>query len=68
MIGPDLVLHPGVKVTLKEQTDQEYDFGMDELSLHDITEPEQVDGRVLLGVFKFRTPLRVHFKDCLGKH
>ena len=42
MIGPDIVLPPGVKITLKRQTEGD-DFGMDGLSLED----NQSVGRVL---------------------
>ena len=51
MIGPDIVLPPGVKITLKRQTEGD-DFGMDGLSLED----NQRVGRVL----SLLTYLRFH--------
>ena len=52
MIGPDIVLPPGVKITQKKQTDDDSDFGMDELSLENKPAPEQRDGQ-LLSLFYF---------------
>lgn len=52
MIGPDIVLPSGVKITLKKQTDDESDFGMDELSLENKPAPEQRDGQ-LFSLFYF---------------
>ena len=48
VVGPDLVLPPGVKITLKKQTDDDADFGMDELSLEEKPMPQQGDGQLLL--------------------
>lgn len=44
MVGPDIVLPPGVKITLKKKTEDDSDFGMDELSLEDKPKAEQHDG------------------------
>ena len=52
MIGPDIVLPSGVKITLKKQTDDDSDFGMDELSLENKPTSEQRDGQ-LLSLFYF---------------
>ena len=44
MVGPDIVFPPGVKITLKKQTEDDADFGMDELSLDEKPTIEQQDG------------------------
>ena len=44
MVGPDLVLSPGVKITLKRKTEDETEFGMDDLSLDEKPVAEQNDG------------------------
>ncbi|KAL9984735.1 hypothetical protein ACROYT_G007068 [Oculina patagonica] len=43
VVGPDIILPPGVKITLKKQTDDDSDFGMDELSLEEKPTAEQRD-------------------------
>lgn len=43
VVGPDLVLSPGVKITLKRKTEDDTDFGMDEISLGDKPVAEQND-------------------------
>ena len=48
MVGPDIVLPPGVKITLKKQTEDDSDFGMDELSLEEKPTTEQHDGQLFL--------------------
>lgn len=44
MVGPNLVLSPGVKITLKRKTEDETEFGMDDLSLDEKPVAEQNDG------------------------
>lgn len=44
MVGPDLVLSPGVKITRKRKTEDETEFGMDDLSLDEKPVAEQNDG------------------------
>ena len=46
VVGPDMVFPPGVKITLKKQTEDDSDFGMDELSLVEKPTPEQRDGQL----------------------
>lgn len=46
MVGPDIVLPSGVKITLKKQTEDDSDFGMDELSLDEKPTPDQRDGQL----------------------
>lgn len=43
MVGPNLVLSPGVKITLKRKTEDETEFGMDDLSLDEKPVAEQND-------------------------
>lgn len=44
MVGPDIVLPPGVKITLKKKSEDDSDFGMDELSVEEKPKAEQRDG------------------------
>ena len=53
VVGPDLVLSPGVKITLKKQTEDDSHFGMDELSLEEKPAPLQGDGQLLLLLLLF---------------
>jgi len=41
VVGPDLVLPPGVKITLKKPMEDDSDFGLDELSLEEKPSPQQ---------------------------
>lgn len=43
VVGPDIVFPPGVKITLKKQTEDDADFGMDELCLDEKPTLEQQD-------------------------
>ncbi|XP_020606642.1 translation initiation factor eIF-2B subunit epsilon-like [Orbicella faveolata] len=43
VVGPDISFPPGVKITLKKQTEDDSDFGMDELSLVEKPTLEQQD-------------------------
>ena len=44
VVGPDIVFPPGVKITLQKQTEDDSDFGMDELSLDEKSTLKQQDG------------------------
>lgn len=44
VVGPDISFPPGVRITLKKQTEDDSDFGMDELSLVEKPTLEQQDG------------------------
>ena len=44
VVGPDIVFPPGVKITRKKQTEDDSEFGMDELSLAEKPTLEQRDG------------------------
>jgi len=48
VVGPDLVLPPGVKITLKKPMEDNSDFGMDELSLEEKPSPQQGEGHFFL--------------------
>ena len=52
-MGPNIVLPPGVKITLKKKTEDESDFGIDELSLDDKPVTEQNDGQFCFLFFFF---------------
>lgn len=44
VVGPDMVLSPGVKITLEKQREDDSDFGMEQLSLEEKSALEQGGG------------------------
>ena len=46
-MGPDFVLPPGIKLTLKQKVADDSDFGMDSLSLENKEEAVQSIGKAL---------------------
>ena len=59
VVGPDLVLPPGVKITLKKPMEDDSDFGMDELSLEEKPSPQQGEGH-FFPIF-FRVVVIIYF-------
>lgn len=65
-MGPDIVLPPGVKITLKKKTEDESDFGIDELSLDDKPVTAQNDGQLVLLLNSESVMVSGRYQSSLG--